>query len=47
MGRLNRLILAVVMAMALGSALAACGKKGPPELPEGVSDDYPRKYPSE
>ena len=47
MGRLTRLILAVAIALSLASALAACGKKGPPGLPEGVTDDFPRKYPAE
>jgi len=42
-----RLLLAVVLGLSLALPLAACGKKGPPELPPGQSDDYPRKYPSE
>ncbi|GIK97379.1 MAG: hypothetical protein BroJett029_15880 [Alphaproteobacteria bacterium] len=36
----------LVLALALaGLAPAACGKKGPPELPEGQTDQYPRQYP--
>ena len=45
MTRFTRLIaLALILAIA-GSALAACGKKGPPELPEGQTDQFPRQYP--
>ena len=33
---------------AAGAAfLAACGKKGPPEPPNGKESTYPRTYPSE
>ena len=37
----------VLLALALATALAACGKKGPPE-PPGPADKvtYPRTYPS-
>ncbi len=28
------------------SLLAACGRKGPPEVPAGTEDQYPRKYPA-
>lgn len=38
------LALALILA-ALGTT-AACGKKGPPELPEGQTDQYPRQYPN-
>lgn len=38
------LLLALLMALML--PLAACGKKGPPGLPEGTTDRYPRQYPS-
>ncbi len=38
-------ILAVLLALAMVSPLAACGRKGPPEFPEGSK--YPREYPSE
>lgn len=39
--------LAVAALVALCAApLAGCGKKGPPELPEGQTDTYPKQYPS-
>lgn len=41
-----RPILALFLILGLLAPLAACGKKGPPQLPDGVSDEYPRKYPS-
>jgi len=37
--------LAIVLALAMISPLAACGRKGPPTFPEGSK--YPRDYPSE
>jgi predicted small lipoprotein YifL len=40
----NLLVVAVLLALAAGP-LAACGKKGPPELPEGTTDQFPRQYP--
>lgn len=42
-----RLILAVLIALSMAAPLAGCGKKGDPKLPQGESDNYPRKYPSE
>ena len=44
---MSRLIVAIVLALALALPLAACGKKGLPGLPEGTTDDFPRKYPNE
>jgi predicted small lipoprotein YifL len=41
---LHRLLLVLMLALA-GGGLAACGKKGPPELPEGTTDSFPRQYP--
>jgi predicted small lipoprotein YifL len=38
------LLLALLMALML--PLAACGKKGPPGLPPGQTDQYPRQYPN-
>ncbi len=38
-------ILTVVLALALISPLAACGRKGAPEFPE--DSKYPRDYPTE
>ncbi len=34
-----------IMIAALALSLAACGKKGPPEPPEGKTDQFPRQYP--
>ncbi len=42
-----RLLLLIFIGLGLMAPLAACGKKGPPELPPGLSDDYPRKYPND
>ncbi len=44
-GLLRPVAVAALIALA-GAALAGCGKKGPPELPEGQSDQYPKQYPS-
>lgn len=38
-------VLSMVVMLALASALAACGKKGPPEPPPGEESTYPRTYP--
>jgi len=38
-------IIVIVLALAVISPLAACGRKGPPESPQG--SEYPRKYPTE
>jgi len=38
-------IIAIVLALAVISPLAACGRKGAPEFPQG--SEYPRKYPTE
>ena len=32
--------------LALFLALAACGRKNPPVLPEGQTDQFPRQYPT-
>ena len=42
-----RAIMAVLLALAILVPVAGCGRKGPPQLPEGQSDRYPRTYPSE
>jgi len=34
-----------VAVLALLGPLAACGKSGPPRLPDGKSDGYPHQYP--
>lgn len=41
---LTLIAVAVLLALAAGP-LAACGKKGPPQLPEGTTDQFPRQYP--
>ena len=38
-------IIAIALALAVLSPLAACGRKGPPEFPQG--SEYPREYPTE
>lgn len=38
-------LLVVAMLALSGATLGACGKKGPPELPEGQTDQFPRQYP--
>lgn len=39
-------VFAAALLLALATApLAACGLKGPPELPEGKTDQFPRQYP--
>ena len=39
--------LEAVTMLALALPIAACGKKGPLEPPQGVPNTYPRTYPSE
>jgi len=41
-----RFVLLLALLTALMLPLAACGKKGPPGLPPGETDQYPRQYPS-
>ena len=38
----RRLLLALVPA----ALLAACGRKGDPEAPDGADEKYPRQYPA-
>jgi hypothetical protein len=40
-----RFALLPALLVALALPLAACGKKGDPTLPPGVTDQYPRKMP--
>jgi predicted small lipoprotein YifL len=42
--RVTRRALLLVAALAL--PLAACGRKGPPELPEDADPKAPRRYPT-
>mgnify|MGYP001553912989 CR=1 FL=1 len=44
MSTLFHRLMAVLMVAAL-VAVAACGKKGDPVLPNGQKDDYPHTYP--
>jgi predicted small lipoprotein YifL len=37
--------IATLLALAVAGALAACGKKGDPTLPNGQKDNYPASYP--
>ena len=43
MSPLSRIMAVLLIAL----ALAACGKKGPPQPPPDVPNTYPRSYPSE
>ncbi|MCA3268352.1 MAG: hypothetical protein ING19_20005 [Azospirillum sp.] len=36
----------LLLALALAAPLAACGRKGDPEAPEGADERYPRRYPA-
>lgn len=45
MTRHLKLLLLVALLAITGTGIAACGKKGPPQLPEGQTDAYPRQYP--
>ena len=36
----------LLLALALTAPLAACGRKGDPEPPEGADERYPRQYPA-
>ncbi len=40
-----RFFILLCVGLGLLAPLAACGKKGPPTLPPGESDQFPRKYP--
>ena len=39
-------IVALLLALAVATALVACGKKGDPVLPKGQTDNYPQSYPT-
>ena len=41
-----RIVLALLLTLAVAAPLAACGKKGEPQLPEGKTDQFPSTYPS-
>jgi predicted small lipoprotein YifL len=41
---IHRFIAVLFFAMLI--AVAACGKKGNPVLPDGQKDSYPRSYPN-
>ncbi|HYB08245.1 MAG TPA: lipoprotein [Alphaproteobacteria bacterium] len=41
-----RLVFSIVLSAVVACTLAACGKKGPPEVPKGETDTLDRKYPS-
>ena len=43
MSRASRVLAVALIAL----ALAACGKKGPPQPPPGVPNTYPQQYPSQ
>jgi predicted small lipoprotein YifL len=35
----------LLLALGVAAVVAGCGVKGPPELPEGRADSFPRTYP--
>jgi predicted small lipoprotein YifL len=39
------IVLAIVLVLIAAAALAGCGVKGDPQLPEGTSDNFPGTYP--
>ena len=41
---LNRIFAALIVAALI--AVAACGKKGDPVLPDAQKDNYPQSYPN-
>lgn len=43
---MTRVLLALLLAAFVSSSLAACGRKGDPEVPAGQVDTLKRKYPS-
>ena len=38
-------VLSLLLAVAVATALVACGKKGDPTLPNGKKDNFPASYP--
>ncbi len=43
---MSRVLLALLLASLLAGPLAACGRKGDPEIPPGQTDTLTRKYPN-
>lgn len=44
--RARTILVAAMLALAIGTGLAACGKKGDLEPPEDQKSTYPRQYPT-
>jgi predicted small lipoprotein YifL len=42
---IHRVALGLLLAAMIAGALASCGKKGDPVLPNGETDTYPQSYP--
>jgi predicted small lipoprotein YifL len=42
-----RVLLSLVLAAFVAATLAACGRKGDPQVPAGQVDTLKRKYPSQ
>jgi predicted small lipoprotein YifL len=43
---MTRRLIALLLALAVATSVAACGRKGPPDAPPGKEDEFPRRYPS-
>lgn len=41
-----RRLIALLSLVLLVAGLSACGRRGDPQLPAGVTDEYPRGYPA-
>ena len=44
---MKHLVTAMLLSVFFACAFAACGKKGPPEVPAGQTDTLDRKYPNQ
>ena len=44
MSLIHRILAVLILSAVI--AVAACGKKGDPVLPDGQKDSYPRTYPN-
>lgn len=42
---LERLFALGILITLAATGLVACGKKGPPQPPAGVTEEFPKRYP--